>query len=64
MPNYVPKALAKFQHANPTSAQHAPHQWSKPVYGQKVQYANTGTTAFLNVKDTQRVQSISGTFLY
>jgi hypothetical protein len=64
MPSYVPKALAKFQHPPPASAQHAPHQWTKPVYGQKVQYANTDTSSLLNKKETQRVQSVSGTFLY
>ena len=64
MPSYVPKALAKFQHAPPSSAQHTPHQWTKPVYGQKVQYANSDTSPLLNKKDTQRVQSVSGTFLY
>jgi hypothetical protein len=63
MPNYVPKALAKFQHTSPKSVQHAPHLWAKPIYGQKVQYANTETSALLNKADTQRVQSVSGTFL-
>jgi hypothetical protein len=63
MPNYVPKALAKFQHASPKSAQHAPHLGAKPIYGQKVQHANTDTSALLNKADTQRVQSVSGAFL-
>jgi hypothetical protein len=64
MSDYVPKALAKFQHDHPKSAQHAPHQWTQPAYGQKVQYANTDQSPLLNKKDTQRVQSVSGTFLY
>jgi hypothetical protein len=64
MPTYVSKSLAKFHHSKPTSAQHAPHQWSQPVYGQKIQYANEDTTSLLNKTDTQRVQSVSGTFLY
>jgi hypothetical protein len=64
MPDYVPKALAKFQHPPPKSKQHAPHQWTQPVYGQKVQYANKDTSPFLDKKNTQRVQSVSGTFLY
>jgi hypothetical protein len=64
MPDYVPKALAKFQHDHPKSAQHAPHQWTQPAYGQKVQYANSDQSPLLSKKDTQRVQSISGTFLY
>jgi hypothetical protein len=64
MPHYVPKALAKFKHTRPTSAQHAPHQWARPVYGQKVQYATLDQSPLLNKQDTQRVQSVSGTFLY
>jgi hypothetical protein len=63
MPDYVPKVLAKFQHDHPKSAQHA-HQWTQPAYGQKVQYSNTDQSPLLNKKDTQRVQSVSGTFLY
>jgi hypothetical protein len=59
MPTYVSKALARFQHTHPKSAQHAPHQWSQPVYGQKVQYANTDTSPLLNKTDTQRVQYFS-----
>jgi hypothetical protein len=64
MPNYVSKALAKFQHTKPKLAQHGPHQWSKPLYGQKSQYANSDESPPLNTKNTQRVQSVSGTFLY
>jgi hypothetical protein len=64
MPDYVPKALAKFQHPPPKTKQHAPHQWIQPIYGQKVQYANKDTSPLLDKKDTQRVQSVSGTFLY
>ena len=37
MPDYVANALKSFQHTPPTKAQHAPHPWTKPVYGQKVQ---------------------------
>jgi hypothetical protein len=64
MPNYVAKALSKFDHSKPKTAQHAPHRWAQPIYGQKVQYANTDTSPLLDKKGTQRVQSVSGTFLY
>jgi hypothetical protein len=64
MPNYVSKAISKFQHTKSKSAQQAPHQWSTPVYGQKIQYANSDQSPQLNTKNTQRVQSVSGTFLY
>ena len=33
MPNYVTKALHKFQHPTPKRAQCAPHQWKRPNYG-------------------------------
>ena len=33
MPNYVTKALHKFQHPTPKRAQYAPHQWTRPNYG-------------------------------
>lgn len=64
MPTYVPKALAKFQHPAPSTPQHAPHLWTKPVYGQKIQYANTNQSPLLDKAGIQRVQSVSGTFLY
>jgi hypothetical protein len=56
MPTYVPKALLKFRHA--------PHLWSKPAYGQKIQYANEDQSPPLDKKATTRVQAVSGTFLY
>ena len=64
MPDYVPKALAKFNHSAPTRPQHAPHPWTSPVYGQKVQYATKDLSEPLDSKGTQRVQQIAGTFLY
>jgi hypothetical protein len=39
MPNYVATALHKFQHLPPSQRQHAPHKWTRPVYGARVQYA-------------------------
>jgi hypothetical protein len=64
MPHYVPKALAKFQHPKPKLPQHSPHLWTTPVYGQKIQLANHDTTPLLGKLGVQRVQSVSGTFLY
>jgi hypothetical protein len=64
MPAYVPKALVKFGHKPPKIPQHAPHQWTQPAYGQKVQYATTDESPLLDKKGTRRVQSVSGTFLY
>ena len=39
MPDYVVKALKKFQHISPNRQQHTPHKWTEPVYDQKVQYS-------------------------
>jgi len=63
MPDYVPKALAKFKHPPPHLPQHAPHAWTAPVYRQKTQYATVDHSPFLNKAETTRVQAISGTFL-
>ena len=44
--------------------QHSPHQWNKPAYGQRVQYAQTDNYKQLHKKGKPLVQSIIGTFLY
>jgi hypothetical protein len=64
MSKYVPKSLIRFNHQKPKSPQHAPHRWSKPVYGSKVQYAKTNSSPPLDKAGTRRVQEISGTYLY
>ena len=65
MPGYVPAARNKFQHKDPKKPQYSPHSWSKPVYGQKVQFVKEDPNSpLLRGKDIVRVQSISGTFLY
>ena len=64
MPKFVDKGRTKYQHPTPKSAQHAPHLWSKPVYGQKVQCATTDTSKLLDTKGIARVQGVAGTFLY
>ena len=65
MPNYVIKFLAKQKHNKPLISQHAPHKWSTPVYGRKVQYAKLeDDSPKLNKKDTKNIQSIAGSMLY
>ena len=39
IPNYVTKALQKFQHPTPKCAQYEPHQWTRPNYGATKQLA-------------------------
>jgi hypothetical protein len=65
MPNYVREALHKFQHHSPLLAQDSPHEWTKPAYGQKIQYtAPPDLLPVLSTADTTRIQQIVGTFLY
>ncbi len=65
MPGYVAAALHKFQHPPPIKAQDAPHDWNKPVYGSKVQYAaDEDASALLAPKAITFIQKIVGTFLY
>ena len=39
IPNYVTKALQKFQYPTPKRAQYVPHQWTRPNYGATKQLA-------------------------
>ena len=64
MPDYVPKALLTLRHPIPKTAQHSPHRWTAPVYGQKIQLATTDISPLLDKLGIQRVQQISGLFLY
>jgi hypothetical protein len=64
MPEYVSKALLNLNHPTPTLPQHAPHRWTAPVYGQKIQFAATDLSPLLDAIGIKRVQQISGTFLY
>ena len=65
LPDYIKKVLHKFQHSTPTKIQHAPHQWTEPVYGKTRQYAiEKDTDPTLNPTDKKLVQQISGNLLY
>ena len=41
MPNYVQHALHRLQNSLPTRLQHAPHRHNKPVYVQRIQFADS-----------------------
>ena len=65
MPNYIQKALQKYQHKPPARPQHAPMKWNRPDYGRKVQYAiEDENLDQLGKAETKEVQSKCGTFLY
>ena len=38
MPGYMKKALKKFNHKPPKCPEHAPHDWTSPIYGQQTQH--------------------------
>ena len=62
MPHYVAKALKKFNHPTPVKPQHAPHKWTQPAYGKKVQYVKIPDYEKLDKHGKRRIQSIVGTF--
>ena len=66
MPGYVKKALKKFNHKPPKLPEHAPHNWTGPIYGQQTQQRATqaSTAPLLTPNEKQRIQVIVGTFLY
>jgi hypothetical protein len=39
MPGYIKDALHEFQHPLPKRPQYAPHNWTVPAFGQRIQYA-------------------------
>ena len=64
MPGYIDKALERLQHVAPKSPQFAPHRWTEPSYGSKVQLAPVDTTPLLDAKGKKYVQSVTGTLAY
>ena len=67
MPNYVQHALHRLHHSLPTRLQHAPHQHNKPVYGQRIQFAESQDDSrefFLSASAKTLIQQIIGIFLY
>jgi hypothetical protein len=64
MPGYVASTLERLQHPPPSRPQHAPHLWTQPAYGQKLQLAPIDDTAKLDQKGIHFVQSCVGLLLY
>ena len=65
IPNYVIKALHKFQHLTPKRAQYALHQWTRPDYGATKQLANPlDTSPPIPEEQKRSIQKIIVTFLY
>jgi len=65
MPEYVGRALARFNHPIPDQPQHQPHQHATPMYGATVQYAKPeDTSQRLSPSKKNYIQKVIGTFLY
>jgi hypothetical protein len=65
MPDYVERALVRFDHPTPDKPQHQPHQHAIPTYGATVQYAKLeDTSQRLSPSEKKYIQEVIGTFLY
>jgi hypothetical protein len=65
MPGYIHDALHKFQHPMPKRPQYAPHNWTVPAYGQRIQYSPLpDATPPATSAEITRAQAIVGTLLY
>jgi hypothetical protein len=65
IPGYMKAALHKYQHAAPAHPEHVPHTWNPPIYGAKTQFVNDETISpVLSNKDVNKLQQLTGTFLY
>ena len=63
MPNYVHKALHRFQHILRGGKEYSPHTCAPIQYGQNIQYAEPLDTAeYLSDKDTNLVQQVCVNF--
>jgi hypothetical protein len=66
MPNYIPAMLHKLQHKMPTKYQGAPHAWTTPTYGSKVQYTKPAdeSSPVLPAATITDIQKKVGALLY
>ena len=65
MPGYIKQALHEFQHKMPSWPTHSPSKYTAPIYGAKVQYAETpADEPTLPPEQIKRVQKIVGKLLY
>jgi hypothetical protein len=65
MPEYVDRALVRFDHPVPPKPQHQPHQHTIPTYGATVQYAKLeDTSCRLLPAEKKFIQEVIGVFLY
>jgi hypothetical protein len=64
MPGYIKDAIQKFQHPLPKRPKYAPHNWTVPAYGQRIQYAPLPDAAPpVTAEEITRDQAVVGTLL-
>jgi hypothetical protein len=64
MDAYVKSALSEFQHEPPKQHHYGPSKSERPVYGAKVQYVKTDTSAPLPPDKIRYIQRVVGKFLF
>jgi len=65
MPGYIKKSLETYLDERPKRPQHAPHAWTAPSYGSKVQLTPPADNSEpLNTGGLTRIQRIIGTLLF
>ena len=69
MPDYIPKALTRFQHKPPSKPQHSPYKSAPIQYGEKIQLAqhdkaSPENSPKLSDDKIKHIQQIVGTLLY
>jgi hypothetical protein len=65
MPGYIKDALRNFQQSMPKRPQYAPHNWTVPGYGQRIQYAPLpDASPPAKAQEITRAQAIVATLLY
>ena len=64
MPGYIEKVRSKLGHPHPRFPQHAPHRWTQPSYGAKVQMAPVDDSPLLDKNGKTKVQRCTGCMLY
>ena len=56
MPSYIDEVSQKFQHKKSSKLCFAPHPWSVPIHGKRVQLAlEADTSPYLKTKQVQHV---------
>ena len=64
IPNFVPKALHKYQHAKPKRPQHSPAKAVPIQYGTKIQVEEKYTSPTISPARGKRIQDVVGTFAW